>query len=1202
MHSGTKVVIWRACFARAGEALALLLIGLCVLLFPPKAAASSSNIVSLETPIALPLLQRPNTPYMRVAKKEKGKKVKSSKSSSRKKSTGNKKGYAGSGGGRGFGAIRKFDKNGDGWLSRSEWPKSAKSFNFIDANKDGRLSVSEISTSKARRAKMRALTAAVSVWAADDDLSFTIKEANAITSASEGTPVAALPPTIDDITAILDQQKLADPALAEKQREIAAAKPPAGKSKQQLALFYRERGKAAGKIGKREQEISDLRKALALAKSGRIRKLPNIMGDLANALQSRGAIAESMELRKQAIATARSMRKTNGLKIKMMANLISLYVKTGNIRQARVLMGQIEKRLGKSKLRAPKAKWRYEWFPRALNAKADLLQAQGRLDKAEDLLRAGVKLVDQAKNRKITAEYGAAYRDNIRRALAKNLFRQGRLVEAEISARDALIDVLSRVGKFSNETPPNLMLFATILLEQGRTEEASKLAETAIGIMKQTGVSDDSAVVIKARRLQAQAKILTGDFEGGLSIYDAITEVVKKDRWLYQNQMLKDREWMLALIFSGRHKEAATLLTESLARQRKNSGKQNGALQGMLAMALAKDGEGTRALKLFEKSVPKLVKSAESQEDEEYTLRTSRQFRVNAILEGYLGLLADLADATDDAKTKHNHIARSFIIAELARGQSVQRAVSAAAARANVDDEDLAKLVRDEQDTRKRITAQSALLVKTLSKPTDQQDPESIEGLRASVTNLRAAADSLTKEIEKKFPNYSKLLNPQAPGIAEIQNALQSDEAFVSIYLGRERSYVWALPKQGALVFHASKLTRDKASKFVEALRGALNPQVATLGDIPDFDVRVAYKLYQQILQPVEAGWKSANSLLVSTNGALGQLPLTVLPTQMSKLDDGDGPLFANYRDIKWLARSHAMTLLPSAATLVTLRSIPKGDETRKPFIGFGDPVFNAAQAKKKDAAPVKVADALASRGLLRTRGLPIRLRAAPKMEGVEKPDLSLLPPLPDTGEEVRGIAIAMNADPSVAVQLGIKVNEDTIRNQDLSGYKVIAFATHGLIPGDLSGLREPALALSSPDVAKSGGDGLLTMSEIMGLKLDADWVVLSACNTGSGRGAGAEAISGLGRAFFYAGTRALLVSSWPVETISARLLTTDVFTRMTQDKGLSRAAALQQAISALIDKPAQLDPDTREPLFYYAHPIFWAPFILVGDGGASAS
>jgi CHAT domain-containing protein len=554
-----------------------------------------------------------------------------------------------------------------------------------------------------------------------------------------------------------------------------------------------------------------------------------------------------------------------------------------------------------------------------------------------------------------------------------------------------------------------------------------------------------------------------------------------------------------------------------------------------------------------------------------------------------------------EAKLGIDAAAEAFRIADEARGQLVQKAVSAASARASVDNKELAELVRTEQDSRKRLSAQSGLLAGILATASDQQDLKAVKELRGNISKLQKAVKALLADIKMKFPDYAALLNPQAPGIAEIQAVLQPDEAFVSIYLGRERSYVWALPKIGDLAFHASDLTQEKAAKFVAALRGALNPQVATLGDIPDFDVRVAYKLYQQILQPVEAGWKSAKSILVSTNGALGQLPLTVLPTQKSQLGDGEGPLFASYRNVKWLARSHAMTLLPSAATLVTLRSIPEGDQDRKPFIGFGDPLFNKAQAEKKnEASPVKVAGALAARGVLRTRGLPVRLRAAPKMVGVEKPDLSLLPRLPDTAEEVRSIAIAMQADPSTAVLLGLKVNEDTIRKQDLSGYKVIAFATHGLIPGDLSGLREPALALSAPGLAKSGGDGLLTMSEIMGLKLDADWVVLSACNTGSGRGAGAEAISGLGRAFFYAGTRALLVSSWPVETTSARLLTTDVFARLTKDKGLSRAEALQQAISALIDRPGQIDPDTKETLYYYAHPIFWAPFILVGDGGGA--
>ncbi len=124
-------------------------------------------------------------------------------------------------------------------------------------------------------------------------------------------------------------------------------------------------------------------------------------------------------------------------------------------------------------------------------------------------------------------------------------------------------------------------------------------------------------------------------------------------------------------------------------------------------------------------------------------------------------------------------------------------------------------------------------------------------------------------------------------------------------------------------------------------------------------------------------------------------------------------------------------------------------------------------------------------------------------------------------------------------------------------------------------------------------------MGEILTLKLDADWVVLSACNTASGAGAGAEAVSGLGRAFFYAGTRALLVSNWPVETTSARALTTDLFRRQAADKTLSRAAALRQAMLALIDGDG-LVGDNGKTVFSYAHPLFWAPFSLIGDGGES--
>ena len=172
----------------------------------------------------------------------------------------------------------------------------------------------------------------------------------------------------------------------------------------------------------------------------------------------------------------------------------------------------------------------------------------------------------------------------------------------------------------------------------------------------------------------------------------------------------------------------------------------------------------------------------------------------------------------------------------------------------------------------------------------------------------------------------------------------------------------------------------------------------------------------------------------------------------------------------------------------------------------------------------------------------------------------------------------------------------------NLSDRKVIAFATHALLPGDLDGLDQPALALSSPSISGDNEDGLLTMGEILRLKLNADWVVLSACNTGAAEGKGAEAISGLGRAFFYAGARALLVSMWPVETTSARELTTGLFRYQKEDNYLSRARALQKSALALIDGPGLKDDVTGKIAASYAHPLFWAPFIVVGESGSNAN
>jgi CHAT domain-containing protein len=217
---------------------------------------------------------------------------------------------------------------------------------------------------------------------------------------------------------------------------------------------------------------------------------------------------------------------------------------------------------------------------------------------------------------------------------------------------------------------------------------------------------------------------------------------------------------------------------------------------------------------------------------------------------------------------------------------------------------------------------------------------------------------------------------------------------------------------------------------------------------------------------------------------------------------------------------------------------------------------------------------------------------------GVDSADLAMLPRLPDTADELQSIAQSLKIDPAKVLHLRKDANEHNIKQMDLARFRVVAFATHGLVPGELNGLTQPALALTAPEVAGVSGDGLLTMEEVLALKLNADWVVLSACNTATGASAGAEAVSGLGRAFFYAGARTLLLTNWSVYSVPAAMLVTDIFRHQASDPQLTRAQALRHAMLALMDGPGFVDPGSKTEVTY-AHPVFWAPYTIVGDGGA---
>jgi len=829
--------------------------------------------------------------------------------------------------------------------------------------------------------------------------------------------------------------------------------------------------------------------------------------------------------------------------------------------------------------------------------RAAIAQSKGRLREAEAYYRQALE-----NGREASETFGRLLQrmEFTRAALARNLMLQGRLVEAEIALREVLQHRLVSQTR-STLVGSALTKLSEVFYEQGRYGDAAALARKTVGIYRAMCAAPESLGMAAAQSVLGKSLVAEGRWHEAFDHYTAIKGSMAKDPESFERLFAGDLYRALALLRAGNAAEAAAGLKMAFQKIRERYGQDHyrtAEIRGFLAMARYAAGERQGLLPEFASTVDVLLANAR-QADEESTTFRARDRRLQIILDAYIGLLADIRGTAAETEARIDAVAEAFRLAGVANLSSVQYAFSASSARAAVKDPALAELARREQDTQKQITALHATMAEEYARPNQEQSAARLEATKAAIADLRAARTALLKEVEARFPDYADLMAPKPATVAEARAALRPGEALISAFVGESRTHVWAIPKSGTVAFAVVPLGQRELSIKVAALRSALQPNARTLGDIPEFDLKEAYGLYKALLEPVAAGWRDAKNLLVVAHGPLGHLPLSLLPTAAVTLGPEKEPLFANYREVPWLARSHGVTVLPSVVSLRTLRRLPPGNDKRLAFAGFGDPLFREAPSASVQPSPV-VPGTVSVRGVTKTRGLPVRLRAAPATDKLASADLSVLPPLPDTADEVRSIAIAMNTDLTKSIFVGKEASEGRVKGMDLSGFKVLAFATHGLVPGDLDGLTQPALALSSPKVVGGSDDGLLTMGEILGLKLDADWVVLSACNTGAGEGAGAEAVSGLGRAFFYAGTRALLVSNWPVETTSARALTTDLFRRQAAGPALSRAEALRQAMVGMIDGPGHLDGATGKTVYSYAHPLFWAPFTLVGDGGGA--
>jgi CHAT domain-containing protein len=252
-----------------------------------------------------------------------------------------------------------------------------------------------------------------------------------------------------------------------------------------------------------------------------------------------------------------------------------------------------------------------------------------------------------------------------------------------------------------------------------------------------------------------------------------------------------------------------------------------------------------------------------------------------------------------------------------------------------------------------------------------------------------------------------------------------------------------------------------------------------------------------------------------------------------------------------------------------------------KPLIAFADPVFGADKEENNTGS-------LKHRGMTDETKLAFSLLTRSTGRGE-------LERLPDSATEARAIAEEVKGREK-DIYLREKASEANVYSAELSKCRYLLFSTHGLLGGDFSGVEEPSLALTLTD-NPPGKDGFLSMSEVLGLDLNTEIVILSACST-TGRGEKAssgEGFAGLTRSFMYAGGRSLLVTHWNVESTSARDLMVATFRELKVSSGPD---ALRQAKLDMKGSTRKMKDGRKLSL---SHPFFWAPFVFVGEGKSSS-
>lgn len=556
---------------------------------------------------------------------------------------------------------------------------------------------------------------------------------------------------------------------------------------------------------------------------------------------------------------------------------------------------------------------------------------------------------------------------------------------------------------------------------------------------------------------------------------------------------------------------------------------------------------------------------------------------------------AAYAKRRDDPETANVAVAAALLAAQDATldPTSIAVAMSAAADSAVAGDEELARLVLrrrqliDELSPHIGVDAEVAFAFDAKAAMLQEQE-------QAAVELKIKEYEAIDAKLHQQFPEYFDLIRPRALGVEEASALMQPDEATLLVVPTERGTHTFLVSREG-VSWHRAELTDVALSKNVKRLLwfagGNVHPEAQEIldwsstvdGGKNGFDRATAFALYEALIRPHENALSAKKKVYISALGALGSLPFGLLVTEspLGRDDDLDA-----LQSTKWLADRFVLAQIPSLQSLAFLRrhASPSQGST---FLGVGDPVLartTSGEATRGLEREISPEDIYGTTAKDETEEAETFDEAAPVSTLANVDLLRQLPELAGTNRELRAMATAF-AQGDDTLYLRERARESYLKSADLSKVNILAFATHGLLAGELKPGQSPGLVMTPPSVASIEDDGLLTATEIGRLKLTAEWVILSACNTAAGDGTdGAPALSGLARAFFYAGARSLLVSHWPVLDDMSSTITVSAINGQKTNPTLSRAEAFQQA-------QREVKSQRR-----WAHPRSWAPFVFIGD------